>query len=184
MRQNKQNKKVQKQLEKDSFKTIEELIKKPKRLLKGDYSVGNVILYSYDAKYHENPYDKTPLCLILGRNRKYTYGINWNWIPVPLRKGLMSMILSKKNLKNIEKGKSMEIPKRLVKLIFRMGLPAFRKYLNSRISLKGVLIPHNLYPKIINLRAEHFTNISADNAWKIAINRIKKNKTSKTKKRK
>ena len=165
-----------KALEQESKLTMKELIKHPKRLLKTDYKIGNIILYHYNAKYNKNPYDKTPLALILGRTRRYTYAINWNWIPRQLRKGLMTMILSKKNLKNIEKNRDIEVPKRLVRQIFRMGLPAFRMYLNNRISLNGVPIPHSLYPKIINLRAENFMNISAEEAWAIAVHKIRKNK--------
>jgi len=170
--------------EKDAHLMMKELVKKPKNLRAKDFKVGDIILYTYRAKYDQNPYDMSPVVLILGRTRKYTYGINWNWIPRQLRKGLMGMVLSKANIKNIQKGKDIVIPKRLVKRIFRMGLPAFRKYLNNRISPKGVVLPHIYYEKVINLRAENFIGISAEDAWKIAVAKIKANKKGKTKKRK
>ena len=161
--------------EKEAHKIMKELVKNPILLKAKNFQIGSIILYTYRAKYDNNPYDASPVVLILGRNRKYTYGINWNWIPPALRKGLMDMIL-KANKKNISKGLPLEIPKTLVKKIFRMGLPAFRKYLNNRISPKGVILPYNSYNKIIDLRAEHFIGISSEKAWNIAVKKIKNNK--------
>lgn len=176
--------KQKKQNEKDSYIMMKNLIKKPTVLKPSDFKPGQIILYSYSAKYDKNPYDASPVCFVLARTKKHTIGINWNWIPVALRNGLMKMVLSKQNLKNIEKGKDLYMPKNLVKQIFRLGLPAFRKYLNNRISAKGVVLPHTLYRKVINLRAENFIGISSEDAWKIAINKIKANKNATRKRRK
>jgi hypothetical protein len=163
------------QQEKDAHILMKNLVKKPTKLKAKDFVPGQIILYTYKAKYEKNPYDASPVVLILGRTRKYTYGINWNWIPRQLRKGLMDSIL-KVNKKNIENNKPLVVPKDLVMKIFRMGLPAFRKYINSRISPKGVVLPHNMYNKVIDLRAENFIGISAEDAWKIAVRKIKRNK--------
>jgi hypothetical protein len=163
--------------EKDAHKMMKDLInKKPKKLSNKDFKTGAIILYSYSAKYDENPYDKNPLCFVLGSTGKYLYGINFNWIPPALRKGIMQMI-TRANKKNISQGKELEIPKTLVKKIFRMGIPAFRKYLKNRISPKGVIVPGSLYNKVIDLRAEHFINISAEQAWKIAVSKMKKKRS-------
>ena len=163
--------------EKEAHVMMKNLIdQKPRRLKASDFQPGQIILYSYKAKFDKNPYDANPLVFILGtKGRKYVYGINFNWIPPVLRKGIIGMIM-KANKKNIEKGRPLVVPKDLVKKIFRMGVPAFRKYLKNRISPKGVVVPHEVYPKVVNLRAEHFINISSEKAWKIAVSRIKRNK--------
>jgi hypothetical protein len=169
--------------EKEAHIMMKEFLKKPTNLKAKDFQPGQIILYTYRAKYDKNPYDANPVVFVLGRNRKHTIGINFNWIPPALRKGIMGMIMSKQNIKNIEKGKPLVIPKLLVKRIFRMGVPAFRKYINKRISPKGVVVPHTVYPKILDLRAEHFIGISSEDAWKIAVNKIKKNKRKGAKKK-
>ena len=166
--------------EKDAHIIMKNLISKPKKLKSSDFKPGAIILYTYKAKY-PRAYDKSPVLFVLGRNSKYTIGINWNWIPTALRKGLMGMVLSKRNMSNIRKGKNLYIPKNLVKQIFKLGLPAFRKYLNNRISPKGVILPPENYRKVITLRAENFTGISAEEAWKIAVNKIKSNKSKRRK---
>jgi len=163
------------QVEKDAHKMMQDLVKKPTNLKASYFKPGQIILFTYRAKYKDNPYDRSPVSFILGRNRKYTYGVNWNWVPPMLRKGLMDIIM-KKNRKNIEKGKPLVVPPQLLMKIFRMGLPAFRKYLNNRISPKGVVLPHSQYEKVVSLRAESFIGISSEDAWKIAVNKIKKNK--------
>jgi len=155
---------------------IKDLIKKPKLLKASDFAVGNIVMYSYTAKT-VNIYDTTPLSFILGKTQKHIYGININWIPPALRKGIMKMIFdSAKNKKNVKQGKPIEVPKMLVKKIFRMGVPAFRKYIKKRVSKRGIVIPHHMYNKVTDLRSENFTGISSQDAWKIAVSKLKKNK--------
>lgn len=162
-------------LEKDAHLMMKNAIKKPVTLKASDFKPGALILFTYRAKYDKNPYDASPIVLVLARNRTHTVGINWNWVHPGLRKGLMSLII-KFNRKNIEKGLPFDVPPTLVKQIFRMGLPAFRKYINKRISPKGVIVPQNEYVKVVHLRAEHFIGISSEQAWKIALKTLKKNK--------
>jgi len=163
--------------QKESHVMMKGLIdKKPRKLKASDFKPGSLILFSYNAKYKKNPYDKTPLCFVIStEGRKYLYGINFSWIPPALRKGIMDMIL-KKNKKNIEKGLDLEIPKLLLMKIARMGLPAFRRYLKNRVSPSGIIIGYENYAKVIHLRGEHFTGISSEQAWNIAVAKIKKNK--------
>ncbi len=167
---------AKKENEKDAYIMMKNFIKKPTLLKASHFKPGQIIMFSYAAKYDKNPYDASPLLFVLGRNRKHTIGINFGWIPPVLRKGIMGMIMSKRNIKNMEKGKDLHIPKLLVKRIFRMGVPAFRKYINKRISPKGVVVPHTMYPKVVDLRAEHFIGISSEDAWKIAVKKLKANK--------
>ena len=170
--------------EKDAHLMMKELInKKPRKLKKSDFVPGQIILFAYKAKYDKNPYDANPLCFVIGTSKsKYVYGINFNWIPPMLRKGIMDIIM-KSNKRNIEKGRELKIPRNLLTKIFRAGIPAFRKYLKNRISPKGVVVPHIMYPKLVSLRAEHFINISADEAWRIAVNKMRKNKKTVARKR-
>lgn len=162
--------------EKESFGLVKDLVKRPRVLKKADFQPGQIIMYSYKAKYDQNPYDSTPMAMILARNSKHTLAMNWNWIPPKVRISMMRMIM-KKNKKNIEKGLPLNFTyKGIKKQLMRMGAPALRKYINKRISHKGVVIPHVHYHKIVSLRSEHFIGISAEDAWKMSIVKMKQRK--------
>lgn len=161
--------------ERDSFNMVKDLTKSNSIYLKRSYfKPGQIIMFSYNAKYDKNPYDNTPLLFVLGTSgKKYVYGLNFNWVPPVLRRGIIGLIW-RSNKRKIEKGKDLVVSRFLLKAIFKNGLPAFRKYLAGRISKKGVLVPHALYPKIISLRAEHFIGISSEKAWALSKSKIKK----------
>jgi len=167
--------------EKEAHIMMKKLLKKPKTLKASDFKPGNMILYTYRPKYKENPYDMSPMCMVLSRSRKYTLGLNMNWCPPKLRKGLMDYIM-RKNKTNIRKGLPLELSYDMVKTVIKGLGPIVRLYINRRISPKGVVVPQNQYYKIIDLRAENFIGISAEKAWNLAVKehiRKKKNRKSK-----
>lgn len=154
--------------EKDIANQIKKLTKKPIPLSGKNIKTGEMVLFTYNAKNKGNPYDKTPMSLILRRDSKYTLGLNFNWLPPKRRKALMGYIL-RINKRNIKKGLPLEVSYQMLKKpVFKIGSPAIRLYLNNRISRKGVVVPHTLYEKIVDLRSEHFIGISAEKAWALA----------------
>lgn len=162
--------------EKESFSLVSDLVKKPKLLKVEDFKAGQIIMYSYKAKYDQNPYDRTPMAMILLRGKKHTLALNWNWIPPKVRISMMKMIMQK-NKKNIEKGLPLDFTYvGMRKLLMRSGAPALRKYINKRISPKGVVVPQEYYNKVIHLRSEHFIGISAEEAWAMGIAKMKQRK--------
>lgn len=162
--------------EKESFSLVNDLVKKPTMLKPTDFVAGQIIMYSYKAKYDQNPYDQTPMAMILLRNKKHTLALNWNWIPPKVRISMMAMIM-KKNKRNIERGLPLDFTYQgMRKYLMRSGAPALRKYINKRISPKGVVIPQPFYNKVIHLRSEHFIGISAEQAWAMGIAKMKQRK--------
>jgi len=167
--------------EKDAHIRMKELIKRPTKLKASDFKPGNMILFTYNAKYKDNPYDASPMILTLGRSRKYSLGLNLNWTPLIYRKKIIDFIMSK-NRKNIKKGYPLEMSYKMVKTIIKGLGPVIRLYLNNRISTKGVIVPQTEFYKIINTRSESFIGISADEAWKMAKSGKFKRKRKKGKK--
>lgn len=162
--------------EKESFGLVKDMVKRPKTLQPQDFQAGQIIMYSYKAKFDQNPYDRTPMAMILVRGRKHTLALNWNWIPPKVRISMMKMIM-KSNKKNIEQGRPLDFTyKGIRKQLMRIGAPALRRYINSRISPKGVIIPHEYYNKVVHLRSEHFIGISSEQAWKMGIMKMKQRK--------
>jgi len=170
--------KIKKQNEKDAYIMMKELIRKPIKLKASNFKAGKIVLFQYSAKYDQNPYDMSPMIMVLGRSRKYTLGWSINWTPPKMREKVLDYIM-KKNRKNIDNGKPIEIDYKTIKKIVKGLGPVIRLYLNNRISPKGVSVPNYQYYKVTNLRAENFIGISAENAWKMAVKKYKSKKRKK-----
>jgi len=163
------------QKEKDANKMMKDLIKKPTKLKASDFKPGKIILYTYRAKNENNPYDMSPMNMILGRSKKYTLCWAINWTPPKMREKVLDYIM-KKNKRNLDKGKEIEVDYDTIKKIVRGLGPVIRLYLNNRISPKGVIVPSYQYYKVTNIRAENFIGISSEDAWKMAKAKKKKKK--------
>ena len=153
--------------EKDANKMMKDLIQKPISLKASDFKPGKIILYTYRAKNESNPYDMSPMNMILGRSKKYTLCWAINWTPPEMREKVLDYIM-KLNKKNIKKGKEIEIDYKTIRKIVKGLGPVIRLYLNNRISPKGVVVPSYQYYKVTHLRAENFIGISSTDAWKMA----------------
>lgn len=159
--------------EKDAHVMMKNLISKPKAFEASDFKPGKMVMFYYNPKFNKNPYDATPLCLVLKRSRSYTLGLNFHWMPKPLRKIFIGFIY-KQNKNNIKLNLPLVIDYKMIKSLFlKYGAPAVRLYINRRISPKGVVVPQNEFNRVIDLRAEHFINITAEQAWAIALKNYK-----------
>lgn len=143
----------------ESNKKAKELIKERKLLKLSDMVPGRLIFTSYDAIDKKNTYDPTPLILVLRRNRKYTLGLNFHWIPLSMRINLIKTIL-KMNRENIKKGKPIDFNYIDLKPMLKaLGYaPCIRLYVNSRMGRKGVVIPPERLVEVARLKTESFTN--------------------------
>jgi len=165
-------------LEKDAYEVFKKLLDKPKKLKSSDFYPGNIIMYVYDAKDKTKAYDNRPLGLILGRSKKYTLSLNFNWCPPKLREKILDGVM-KQNKSNIKKNKPLLVNYQTVKKLVRGLGPVVRLYINKRISPKGVVVPSYQYYKVVNLRSEHFIGISAEQAWAFALKEHKKKRGKK-----
>jgi hypothetical protein len=142
---------------------------------------GNLLFYFYDAKDKEQTYDKTPLVLVLRRSKGYTLGLNFHWLPMPLRILLVKKILSM-NKKNIKNNKPLDFNyKDLKPFLKKLGYaPCIRLYITSRISSKGVLIPSSSLMEATKIKSETFTKgkYSAEQLYKKALKGNKKYRSS------
>lgn len=136
-----------------------------------DFRGHNLIFMRYDAKFKNKVYDRTPLVLILRRSRGYVLGLNFHWLPVPLRLILLKLIL-KMNKNNLKKGYPLTVTYQMLKpIITKMGMsPVIRLYIFNRISRKGLVIPPEYWLTVAKIRAESFTGgYSADTLYKMAV---------------
>lgn len=160
--------------ENQSLKYIKNKITRNKFLNKQDFTPGKMLFYSYNPKDQANPYDKTPLILVIKANSKHILGLNLHWAPVEYRKKIIK-ILIKYNKENLKHKRDLEIPQSGAKELWRLARPIWRKYIKKRISRRGAVIEPEEMGNIIYLRSEHFIGISADDAFKLAIRKMRKN---------
>lgn len=145
---------------KESNKKLQELLKERINLrAKKHIQPGNIIFTSYNAKYKENTYDKTPLALVLKRGVKHTLVINFHWLPVAKRMYLIDQIM-RMNKRNIEKGLPLEFNYvHLKPMLKALGYaPCIRKYINARMGRVGVVIPPHRLVEVARMKGETFTN--------------------------
>jgi len=142
-----------------SNKAIKELIKEKKKLSVKDFKPGNIILMKYVAKDDTQTYDKTPLALVLRSNSTHTLALNFHWAPLSMRINLIKIIIIT-NKKNIQRNKPLEFDYQQIRpLLKQLGYaPIIRRYINSRISSQGVVIPPERLMQVARLKTESFTN--------------------------
>jgi hypothetical protein len=164
-------------------KNVNEILSKKVKLEKRHFKPGSLLHFAYVAKHDQFTYDKTPLVLILGSSKTYTLGLNFHWLPMPMRISLVKVIM-KMNKHNIAKNKPLEFSYTQLKpLLRKFGYaPVIRLYINKNISPKGAHIPVDLLPSAVKISAENFTNgkVSAEQLYKMAIQRAKKHKKTLT----
>lgn len=166
-------KKVLSDNEKLSLKYMKNKITKSEKLRSEFLVPGTMLFYTYNPKDQDNPYDKTPLILVIARSKKHILGINFHWAPVVIRQKLLKLFM-KANKTNISKKKPLEISKALSKEMYRLCKPIFRKYLISRMSKRCAVIPPYEMGYVINLRAETFIGIDSNTAFKLAYKKLRK----------
>ena len=144
---------------KDSNKKLQELLKS-KRVLqaKKHYQPGSLVFTSYNAKFKEFTYDKTPLILVLVRGTRHTLGINFHWLPVSRRMYLINHILTI-NKNNIRNGRPIEFSYAQLKPMLKaLGYaPCIRKYINARLGRQGVPITPDMLTDVARMKGETFT---------------------------
>jgi hypothetical protein len=162
----------------DSLKMFRELVKTSVKTFKPvDLVPGRMISYSYIAKDKQQVWDKTPLTMILRRSGSYTLGLNFHWVPMKAREILLGFIL-RRNKRNIKKGLPLEVSYKEVKqVIIKLKLNAVvRLYINKRMSKRGVVIPVEHMRKAIDLPAENFIGMTAEQAYTLMVKKARKKK--------
>lgn len=160
---------------KDSFKIVKEMLKtRTKKLTLKDFVPGSLLMYKYNAKNREETFDATPLVMVLKTSRRYVLGINFHWLPIPLRVVLVKKILYMPiNIRNIKNGKPLEFSyKELKPFLKKVGYgPVIRLYIKNRISEMGVVIPPEDLMIAARLKTETFTQgrVSAETLYKKAL---------------
>lgn len=142
----------------DSIKTVKDILVRKRTIVGKDLKPGHLIFTSYNAKFKENTYDRTPLVLVLKRNGTHTLGLNFHWVPFSMRINLIKEII-KRNAGNIRQRKPLKFKYEDYRGMMRQYgyAPCIRLYINKRFGRKGVVIPAHKLIEVARLRTETFT---------------------------
>lgn len=156
----------------ESIKRVKELLKSKQKFSKKNFAPGKLLMFFYNAKDKKNTYDRTPFILVLKINSVHTLGINFHWLPMPMRITLVKFIL-KLNKNNIKNNKPLQFDySQLKPMLKKLGYaPCVRLYINSRISSSGVVIEDTDLLNAARIKSESFTSgkYSADELYRKAI---------------
>jgi hypothetical protein len=163
--------KIKELTKRESADYVKELMK-TKTNIKKKFQPGRILFYQYNAKDKTQTYDKTPLVMVLKSNKSHMLGLNFHWLPMPLRV---------QNIQNIKNKVPLEFSYRTLKpFLKKLGYaPCIRLYIRTRVSTAGVLIPDSQLMNVARLKSETFTKgkVSAEELYKRALNANKKYRT-------
>ena len=156
---------------KESLKAVRQLMKRSKVInISRDFKPGNIIFISYDAKYKDRVYDRTPMFMVLRRSRGYTLGLNFHWIPFTMRIWLIQYII-RQNKNNIRQNKAIDFDyKKLKPLLKKLRYaPCVRLYINSRFKRKGAVVPIEHAKEMAEINPVSFTGVPAETIYKMIL---------------
>jgi hypothetical protein len=177
-------KKTNKEKKLDSVEAMKLLKSLPRKQISGkNIRTGTMVIFKYNAKDKKMIYDKTPCSIILWRTKTHTLGINLHWAPLGLREKIIDYIY-KFNQNNIKNNKPLEITYQQMKPFLQMSgfIPIIRKYINSRMSNHGVIVPSDKMKIAARYSNEEFSVPKAEKLYKAAVKNFKLNRKKKRKK--
>jgi len=157
-RKPKLHKKIKELTPAESLAQVKALLKRKRPMKSNELKPGHLIFSAYNAKDKTQTYDRTPLVLILRRNKTHTLGLNFHWIPFSMRINLVKHIMQM-NAANIRQRKPLQFSYKDLKPMLRsLGYaPCIRLYINRRFGKQGVIIPNYQLMDMARLRTETFT---------------------------
>ena len=161
-----------------SIKLVKDMLKnKSLKVQRDSIKPGELFFGVYNAKDKNEVYDKRPFVLLLKRNKSHFMGINFNWLPLPLRLILVKKILQM-NKANVKNNKPLDFTYSDLKgFIKKLGYaPVVRLYIRNRLSSGVVKIQPENFLEAARINSAVFNNgVSASSMYKKAINKRKRN---------
>ena len=182
-KQRKSKPKTKQQTKMDSKAALALFKSLPRKSIKGKaLQTGTMVIFKYSAKDKTMIYDKTPCNIVLWRTKSYTLCIALHWAPLGLREKIIDYIYSL-NQNNIQNNKPLHITYNQMKpFLAKSGsIPIIRKYINTRMSNHGVIVPSERMKIGVKYSNEDFSIPKAQKLYKTAV---KNHLTKKRKKKK
>ena len=137
--------------------------------LRNRTTIGKMYFFVYDAKHKATLpyYDKFPLIFPVDRVQGGFTGLNFHYLPLQLRAQLMDALYDITNNNRYDESTKLKLSYSVLKGAekFKLFQPTFKRYLNSQVRSRFVLIEPSEWDIALFLNSEQFVGASKTKVW-------------------
>ena len=137
--------------------------------LKNRTAIGKMYFFVYDAKHKATLpyYDKFPLIFPVDKVQGGFTGLNFHYLPLPLRAQLMDALYDITNNSRYDESTKLKLSYGVLKGAEKFSLfrPTFKRYLNSQVRSRFVEIAPAEWDVALFLQSEQFVGASKTKVW-------------------
>jgi hypothetical protein len=145
------------------------ILRDDKDRLKNRTAIGKMYFFMYEAKHKDTLpyYDKFPLIFPVGKVDGGFFGINFHYLPLPLRAQLMDALYDVSNNDRYDDSTKLKISYSILKSAeqFKLFKPAFKRYLTKQVRSRFVEIHSTEWDIALFLQVEQFVGASKTKVW-------------------
>lgn len=146
------------------------LMKEDRTRLTERLAIGRMAFFNYDPKWKkELPYfDRFPLIFKVGPAPKGFYGINFHYLPLPLRARLMDALYNITNNDKFDETTKLKLSYGVLKSTTKMRFfkPTFKHYLNNHVRSRFMTIASSEWDIALFLPVAQFEKKSQFEVWR------------------
>lgn len=135
-----------------------------------NFHVGDMYMFAYDPKHKKTLpyYDKFPVIFPIGEARGGFYGINFHYLPYPLRAKLMDALYDVTNNKDYDVTTRLKLSYQILNSAskFHVFAPTLKHYLYPQIRSRLIYVHPSEWDIAIFLPVERFVGASKTEVWK------------------
>lgn len=137
--------------------------------LRNKTTIGKMVFFMYDAKHKATLpyYDKFPLIFPVDRTSDGFTGINFHYLPLPLRAQLMDALYNITNNDRYDETTKLKMSYSVLKGAekFKLFKPTYKRYLTSQVRSRFVQIEPAEWDIALFLQTEQFIGASKTKVW-------------------
>jgi hypothetical protein len=145
------------------------ILRDDKSRLKNTSVVGNMYFFMYDPKHKKTLpyYDSFPLIFPVDKTQDGFYGLNFHYLPLPLRAQLMDQLYTVASNDKYDDTTKLKLSYGILKGAekFSMFKPTFKRYLTAHVRSRFVKIHPTEWDIALFLGAEQFVGASKTKVW-------------------
>jgi len=137
--------------------------------LKDRTAIGKMYFFMYDPKHKKTLpyYDSFPLIFPVDRAEGGFYGINFHYLPLPMRADLMDALYDITNNQRYNEGTKLKLSYSVLKGVekFDAFKPAFKRYLSAQVRSRFIQVQAAEWDIALFLGSEQFVGASKTKVW-------------------
>lgn len=146
------------------------ILKDSRERLKDRSAIGRMYFFVYDAKHKATLpyYDKFPLIFPVDKTSDGFFGLNFHYLPLPLRAKLMDSLYDITNNKKYDETTKLKLSYGILKGAQKFSLfkPTFKRYLNSQVRSRFVEVAPAEWDIALFLGSDQFAGASRNQVWR------------------